>query len=351
MCYRMRGSIGTENTSIVPLEEAQGGSSMLDMRRREFIGLLGGAAAVRPLAAYAQQPTMPTIGALGIGNINPEQFWREFRQGLRDLGYVEGQNIRFEFRSAEGHLDRLPELAAELVRLKVDIIVTWFTPTALAAKQATREIPIVMAETGDPIGTGLVASLPRPGGNVTGMASVTVERAGKSVHLIRDMLPSARRVTVLVNATDPFSKPFLEQIKLGGEATGTTINPVRISSSEELETAFASMEKDRPDAVIVQPSLPSKRAAELALKHRVPAVSVPRWFAEEGGLMSYSARFADLYRKAAVYVDKILKGAQPADLPVEQPTHFELIINMKTAKALGIDVPPTLLARADVVIE
>ena len=323
---------------------------MLDMRRREFIGLLG-AAAVRPLAAHAQQPTMPTIGALVIGNINPEQFWREFRQGLRDLGYVEGQNIRFEFRSAEGHLDRLPELAAELVRLKVDIIVTWFTPTAVAAKQATHEIPIVMAETGDPIGTGLVASLPRPGGNVTGIASATAELAGKSVQLIRDMLPRARRVTALANATDPFSKPFLEQIELGGEATGTTINPVRISSSE-LETAFASMEKDRPDAVIVQPSLPSRRAAELALKHHIPAVSVPRWFAEEhGGLMSYSARYVELFRKAAVYVDKILKGAQPADLPVEQPTHFELVINMKTAKALGIDVPPTLLARADDVIE
>src|SRR5207237_503895 len=290
MCYRMRGSIGAGNTSLIPLEEAQGGSSMLDMRRREFIGLLG-AAAVRPLAAP-----------------------------------------RFEFRSAEGHLDRLPELAAELVRLKVDIIVTWFTPTALAARQATHEIPIVMAETGDPIGTGLVASLPRPGGNVTGLASVTAELAGKCVQLIRDMLPRARRVTALANATDPFSKPFLEQIKLGGEATGTTINPVSIGDSEELEAAFAAMEKDRPDAVIVQPSLPSKRAAELALKQRVPAVSVPRWFAEEGGLMAYSPKFTELYRRAAAYVDKILKGAQPADLPVEQPTYFELVINMRTAK-------------------
>jgi putative ABC transport system substrate-binding protein len=325
---------------------------MFDMRRREFIALLGGAAGVWPLAAHAQQPKMPIIGALVIGNINPEQFWREFRQGLRDLGCVEGQNIRFEFRSAEGHLDRLAELAAELVRLKVDIIVTWFTPTALAAKQATHEIPIVMAETGDPVGTGLVASLLRPGGNVTGIASATAELAGKSVQLIRDMLPRARRVTALANAADPFSKPFLEQIKLGGEATGTTINPVRISSSEEFETAFASMEKDRPDAVIVQPSLPSRRAAELALKHHVPAVSVPQWFAaEEGGLMSHSARYVDLFRKAAVYVDKILKGAQPADLPVERPTRFELIINMKTARALGIDVPPMLLGRADEVIE
>jgi len=324
---------------------------MFDMRRREFIGLLGGAAAVRPLAAHAQQPKMPTVGALVIGNINPEQFWREFRQGLRDLGYVEGQSIRFEFRSAEGQINRLPELAAELVRLKVDIIVTWFTPTTQAAKQATREIPIVMADTGDPVGMGLVASLPRPGGNVTGIAGMTAELSGKCIELIREMLPAARRVTALANATDPFSKPFLEQVQLAGEASGTTINPVRISSSEEFEGAFAAMEKERPDAVIVQPSLPSKRAAELALKHRVPAVSVPRWFAEEGGLMSYSARFADLYRKAAVYVDKILKGAQPADLPVEQPTIFELVINLKTAKALGLTVPRVLLARADEVIE
>jgi putative tryptophan/tyrosine transport system substrate-binding protein len=320
------------------------------MKRREFITLIGSAAAW-PLTARAQQPRVPTIGALVIGNINPEQFWREFRQGLRDLGYVEGQNIRFEFRSAEGHLDRLPELAAELVRLKVDIIVTWFTPTALAAKQATREIPIVMAETGDPIGTGLVASLPRPGGNVTGMAAVTAELSGKCVQLIRDMLPSARRVTALANATDPFSNPFLQQIRLGGEATGTTINPVRISNSEEFETAFAAMENDRPDAIIVQPSLPTRRAAELALQHRVPAVSVPRWFAEEGGLMSYSARYVELFRKAAVYVDKILKGAQPADLPVEQPTHFELVINMKTAKAIGLTIPESFLLRADEVIE
>ena len=321
------------------------------IRRREFIVTLGGAAATWPLVAYAQQPKVPTIGALVIGNADPEEFWRVFRQGLRELGYVEGQNIRFEFRSAEGHLDRLPELAAELVRLKVDTIVTWFTPTALAAKQATHEVPIVMAETGDPVGTGLVASLPRPGGNVTGMASVAAELAGKSVQLIRDMLPSARRVTALANATDPFFKPFLEQIKLGGESTGTAIIPVRVSSDEGFETAFAAMETDRPDAVIVQPSLPSQRAAELALKHRMPAVSVPRWFAEQGGLMSYSARYGELFRKAAVYVDKILKGAQPADLPVEQPTHFELVINLKIARALGLEIPPTLLARADEVIE
>ena len=322
------------------------------MKRRAFISLLGTAAAVWPLAGRAQQPAkLPTVGALVLGSTDPEQFWRDFRQGLRELGYVEGQNIRFEFRSAQGQVDRLPELAAELVRLKVDVIVTWFTPPTQAAKQATHEIPIVMADTGDPIGTGLVASLPRPGGNVTGIASVSAELAGKSVELIRDMLPSARRVTALANATDPFAKPFLEQIKLGGEATGTTINPVSIGNSEELEAAFAAMEKDRPDAVIVQPSLPSRRAAELALKQRVPAVSVPRWFAEQGGLMSYSPRYADLFHKAAVYVDKILKGARPADLPVEQPTHFELVINMKTAKSLGLKIPESFLLRADLVIE
>jgi putative ABC transport system substrate-binding protein len=321
------------------------------IRRREFIVTLGGAAAIWPLVAYAQQPKVPTIGALVIGNADPEEFWRVFRQGLRELGYVEGQNIRFEFRSAEGQINRLPELAAELVRLKVDIIVTWFTPTTRAAKQATREIPIVMADAGDPVGTGLVASLPRPGGNVTGIAGITAELSGKCIELIREMLPAARRVTALANATDPFSKPFLEQVQLAGEATGTTINPVRISSRAEFEATFAAMEKERPDAIIVQPSLPSKRAAELALKHHVPAVSVPRWFAEEGGLMSYSARYADLFRKTAVYVDKILKGAQPADLPVEQPTIFELVINLKSARALDLTVPPVLLMRADEVIE
>jgi putative ABC transport system substrate-binding protein len=318
--------------------------------RRKLIAVFGGAVAW-PHAARAQQPNVPTIGVLVIGNINPEEFWREFQQGLRDLGYIEGQNIRFEFRSAEGQIDRLPELAAELVRLKVDVIVTWFTPTAVAAAKATGKIPIVMAETGDPIGTGLVKSLSQPGGNVTGIASVTAELAGKCVQLIRDMLPSARRVTALANGTDPFSKPFLEQIRAGGEATGTAIEPIRISNNEEFESAFAAMERDRPDAIIVQPSLPSRRAAELALQHRVPAVSVPRWFVDQGGLMSYSAIYADLFRKAAVYVDKILKGAQPADLPVEQPTRFQLVINMKTAKALGLSVPPALLARADEVIE
>jgi putative tryptophan/tyrosine transport system substrate-binding protein len=324
---------------------------MLNMRRREFITLLGGAAAW-PTAARAQRAAkVPIIGVLVIGNIDPAEFWRLFRQGLRDLGYVEGQTIRFEFRSAEGQVDRLPELATELVRLNVDIIVTWFTPPAQVAKQATREIPIVMADAGDPVGTGLIASLSRPGGNVTGIAAATAELAGKCIELIRDMLPSARRVAALINVPDPFSKPFLERIQRGGEATGITIEPIKISSREEFEAAFAEMEKKPPDAVIVQPSLPGKRATELALKYRVPAVSVPRWFAEQGGLMSYSPRFPELFYQAAVYVDKILRGAKPADLPVVQPTKFELIINIKTAKLLGLTIPESFLLRVDEVID
>jgi putative ABC transport system substrate-binding protein len=321
------------------------------MRRRDLLALLGSAAAAWPTIGAAQRAKVPTIGVLVVGAPGSQQFWRLFREDLRALGYVEGQSVRFEFRSDEGQASRLPELAAELVHLKVDIIVTWFTPAALAAKHATSEIPIVMAAAGDPVATGLVQSLARPGGNVTGNAGVGADLAGKCVELIRDMLPSAHRVAALVNAPDPFSKPFLEKIQRGGAATGTTIDPILIRNTEELEAAFLAMEKSRPDAVIVQPSLPTKRAAELALKYRIPAVSFVRAIAEEGGLMTYSAPVAVAYQRAAVFVDKILKGAKPADLPAEQPTRFELVINMKTANALGLTIPPAFLARADEVIE
>jgi putative ABC transport system substrate-binding protein len=322
------------------------------MRRREFIAVLGGATASWPLAARAQQqPNIPKIGVLVAGIPDPEPFWRIFREGLRDLGYIEGRNILYEFRSAGGQTNLLGELAADLVRLKVDIIVTWQTPTVRAAKLATREIPIVMADAGDPVGTGLVESLARPGGNITGMAGVTAELAGKSVELIREIMPTARRVAALCNVTDPFAKPFLDHIQLGGRATGTEIKPIMVSSHEELEAAFPTMVRDHVDVVIVQPSLPTKRAAELALREHLPAVSVPRWFAEEGGLMSYSPKQTDLYRQATVYVDEILRGARPADLPVQQPTKFELIINLKTAKALGLTIPESFLVRADEVIE
>jgi ABC-type uncharacterized transport system substrate-binding protein len=321
------------------------------VKRRQFITLIGGAAVGWPLAANAQQPKVPTVGVLVVGAPGSEQFWRLFREGMRELGYIEGQNIRFEFRSDEGKISRLPELAAELVRLKVDIIVTWFTPAARAAKQATREIPVVIALAGNPVENGLVESLARPGGNVTGMSIVGAELASKGVELIRELLPSARRVAALANAPDPFSGPFLEQIRLGGQATGVTIDAVMIRGAEELEASFTAMEQKRPDAIIVQASLPAKRVAELALRYRIPTVGIIRAFVEEGGLMTYTAAEADLYRHAAMYVDKILKGAKPADLPVEQPTKFELIINLKTAKALGLTVPPSLLGRADQVIE
>src|SRR5215467_9021736 len=257
------------------------------IRRREFVALIGGAATGWPRAARAQQRKVPTVGVLLVEAPGWEQFWRLFRDAMRQTGYVEGQSIRYEFRSDQGQVGRLPELAAELVRLKVDLIVTWFTPAARAAKQATREIPIVMALAGNPVETGLVESLARPGGNVTGMAGVGAELAGKSVELIRDMIPSARRVMALANAPDPFAKPFVESIRQSSDAIGITIDPIVVESAQGLDAAFTAMEKERPDAVIVQPSLASKRVAQLALSNRIPAVSILRDFADEGGLMSY----------------------------------------------------------------
>jgi putative tryptophan/tyrosine transport system substrate-binding protein len=321
------------------------------VRRRDLFALFFVAAAVWPLAGIAQQRRVPTVGVLAVGSPGVADFWRLFREAMQDLGYIEGQSIRYEFRSDEGQVSRLPELAVELVRLKVDVIVTWFTPAAQAAKQATHEIPIVMALAGNPIETGLVESLARPGGNITGMAGVGAELAGKSVQLIRDMLPTAHRVAALANAPDPFSKPFVEHIRLGGAATGTIIDPIMIHSVAELEAAFETMEADRPDAIIVQPSLPTKRVAELAMRYRIPTVSIIRGFAKDGGLLVYRSTEIDLYRQGASYVDKILKGAKPADLPIQQPSKFELIINMKTANAIGLTIPPAFLARADEVIE
>jgi putative ABC transport system substrate-binding protein len=320
------------------------------LTRREVIAVLSGAT-LWPLSSIAEQRKAPTIGILVVGAPGSEQFRRLFENDMAERGYVGGQNIRYEFRSDEGQIGRLPELAAELVRLNVDVIVTWFTPAAKAAKEVTREIPIVIALAGDPVANGLVVSLNRPGGNVTGMSGVNAELSGKSVELIREMSPSTRRVVALANAPDPFSKPFLEQIEAGGRATGIVIDAKMLRSPEELETAFADMGKERPDAAIVQLSLPTKRAVELAAKYKIPTVSSLRLFAEQGGLMSYGPVPAYLYRRAAVYVDKILKGAKPSDLPIEQPTQFELIINMKTARALGLTMPSSLLARADEVIE
>jgi len=321
------------------------------MKRRAFLAGMGGATAMWPLATHAQRSGMPTVGILVDDSPAVEAFLRLFKESLRELGYVDGQTIRFEFRSDKGQAGRLPELAAELVQLRVDAIMTWFTPAAIAAKQATREIPIVMSGVGDPVATGLIESLSRPGGNVTGISANVGGLQSKALQLVRDVLPAARRVAALVNASNPFSKPFLENIQWAGEALGIAIAATMIRNPEELDAGFLALEKERPDAVIIQPSLPIRRAAQLALKYRLPAVCTFRPFVEEGGLMSYWYEQVELYRRAAAILDKVLKGAKPAYLPVEQPNKFELIINLKTAKALGLTVPPSVLASADEVIE
>jgi putative ABC transport system substrate-binding protein len=322
------------------------------MRRRDFVTLLGSTVSpliFRPFAARAQPARMPTVGVLVAGDPDPRLFLKVFRDSLRDLGYLEGQNVRLEIRSAEAKPELLPELAAELVRRKVDIIVAWQTPTARAAKHATTEIPIVMAS-GDPVGTGLIASLAKPGGNVTGMSGVVAELAGKSVELIREMLPSARRLAALCNADDPFPT-FLDHVRLGARGAAMELEVVTVRGGDELEASFPRMREQGVHAVVVQPSLPIGRAAELALKAHLPAFSVPRSFAVAGGLMAYAGRAEDQFRQVATYVDKILRGAKPGDLPVEQPSRFDLIVNLKTAKSFGLTIPPLLLARADEVIE
>jgi putative ABC transport system substrate-binding protein len=321
------------------------------MRRREFITLLGGAAAAWPLAARAQQARVYTIGVLTLTGPNPEPLLEALREGLRDAGYVEGRNLRLEIRSAAGRPDLQLEKAAELVRLKVDLIVTFFTPTALAAKQATRDIPIVMAGAGDPVAVGLVAGLARPGGNVTGQSSGGAEVAGKSVELIRELVPAARRVGVLADESDPFAKPYVAQIGQAARSAGMEMEPIITQPGQPLEAAFETLTGKRVDGLLIQGSIAHKEMLDLAIKHRLPALTSIRLGPPLGALMSYGSDYFALARQSAVYVDKILKGAKPADLPVAFPTKFLLIINLKTAKALGLEVPPTLLARADEVIE
>jgi len=321
------------------------------MKRRKVLLLLGGATVTWPFAARAE-PSARRIGALFVGNADIDPFRSVLSEELGKAGYIEGRNLAFEFRSAEGKLDLLPKLATELVASKVDVIVALYTPCALAAQQATREIPIV-AVSGDPVGTGLVQSLAHPGGNVTGVSLMAAELAGKCVELFRDILPSLRRVAVLANAADPFfSNAFLQQIDVAGRATGIEIAPViMIRGSDEIDAAFAAMKDKQADAVLVQASLSLKAAADLALKHKLPAATVPRSFAELGGLLSYGADGPDSFRHGASFVVKILQGAVPKDMPIEQPTKFELVLNLKTAKTLGIEIPGWLLSRADEVIE
>jgi putative ABC transport system substrate-binding protein len=305
-----------------------------------------------PLAARGQQSKVVRIGALYIGLADAESFKKELREGLRELGYVEGKNIAFEFRSAEGKLDRLPELASELVRLKVDVIVALYVPCALAAKQATREIPIVIIAA-EPIETGIVASWARPGGNITGVALMSAPLIGKCVELFRDMLSATRRIAVLTNAADPlFAKLVVNQVELSGRITGIEILPIAVRGpDQELNTAFATIARERADAVIIQGSLSTKRIADLALEHRLPAASTTRGFVDAGGLMSYGADGPTMFRHSAKFVQRILQGRQPNDLPIEQPTKFELAVNLRTAKAMGLTIPETFLLRADALLE
>ena len=322
------------------------------MRRREFISLLGSAAAAWPLSARAQQTgKVWHIGLLLLGNAEAQSLRNELGESLRQLGYIEGQNVRFEVRSADGKLDLLPNLAAQLVALRVDVIVALFTPCALAAKRATNEIPIVFLA-GDAVGLGIVPSLARPGGNITGLSVLGAELQGKCVELLHDMLPSVRRVAALGYASDPFSKPFVDQVQLAGRGTGIEVDPIlMLNGPHEIDGAFAAIEKARADAVVVSATFSTKQVADLALKHRLAAATNQRSFPEAGGLMSYGYNAATLYRQMALFVQKVLQGSKPADLPVEQPTRFELVVNLKTAKAIGLAIREAFLLRADELIE
>jgi putative tryptophan/tyrosine transport system substrate-binding protein len=319
------------------------------MRRRQFIAFAG-SAAVWPFATQAQQTRIRRVGALILGNADAEAFGKEMREGLSKAGYVEGQNVQFDIRSAQGQLDLLPKLAAELVASKADVIVALYTPCARAAQQATRDIPIV-AIIANPVETGFITNLARPGGNITGVSLMAAEAHGKCVEVFGDMLPSVRKVAALGNASDPFMALFLEKMHLSGKAAGVEIATVTVRKADEIEAAFASIQEQGAGALVMQGSLPSRVVADLAIKQRLPAASFTRSFVEVGGLMSYGPNATDSFQRGVYFVIKILQGGKPADIPAEQPTKFELVINLKTAKALGIVMPPSLLARADEVIE
>jgi putative ABC transport system substrate-binding protein len=319
------------------------------MKRREFITLVCGAAAW-PLAGHAQQPKMATVGILITGNTSPEEFLQGFRAALAAAGLIEGQNVQLEVRSAEGSDTLLAQKATELVRLKADVIVASLTPAVQAARHATSDIPIVMAAAGDPVATGLISSLARPGGNITGVSGAAVETAGKRLELIRDLGQSVRRVAVLANETDPFALPFVAQLGQSARSIGMEIEPILVRPDAPQAPAFEAMSAKQVDAFIIELGTIRPESAELAIKHRLPS-SGPRAWPSAGGLIGYSGNVAEINRLAADYVDKILKGRRPADLPVALPTKFDLTVNLKTAKALGLAIPPTLLARADEVIE
>jgi putative ABC transport system substrate-binding protein len=329
------------------------------VKRRELVALLGGAA-VWPLSARGQQPTkVAQIGFLGAASRHSALGRRTldaFRQGLRDLGYIEDRNIAIEERHAELDFDRLRDLAAELVRLDVAVIVAVPTPAAVATRNATGTIPIVMIAVGDPVRQGLVTSLAHPGGNVTGLSfTVSMETFGKGLELLTDAVPGLRHVAVLSNPANPSSALALPTIEAAARPLGVRLEMLEVRSRDAFEGAFAAMAEARVGAVLVVTDavfiFHAARLAELAARHRLPSMHSLRESVEAGGLMSYGPDLADQARRAAAFVDKILKGAKPADLPIEQPTKFDLVINLSTAKALDLTIPPTLLARADEVIE
>jgi putative tryptophan/tyrosine transport system substrate-binding protein len=328
-----------------------------DMRRREFLGVVGGAAAAWPVAGRAQQPAMPVVGFLDsrLPDGMTDRL-RAFREGLKDSGYVERENVAIEYRWAENRLDRLPELAAELVRRQVAVIAAPSTDAAFAAKAASTTTPIVFLVGQDPVQSGLVASLARPGGNLTGINIFSGELTAKRLELLRELVPAVTRVAILVNPADATStETALRDLEPTARAMGLKIQVLNASTSREINTAFATFARERPDAIFVgtDPFLISRRVqlAQLATLHRVPATYPLREFVEIGGLMSYGTNIADSFRQIGVYAGRILKGAKPADLPVVQSTKFELVINAETARMLGIEVPPGLIAIADEVIE
>jgi putative tryptophan/tyrosine transport system substrate-binding protein len=306
--------------------------------------------------ATAQPTKVPRIGFLVASAASANSARVEaFRQGLRELGYVEGKNIIIESRFAEGKTDRLPALAADLVRLKVDVIVSAGPAVTRPASEATKTIPIVMAQDGDPVANGFVASLARPGGNITGLATLAPELSGKQLELLKEIVPKLSRVAIIGNSTRPGNAQALKEIEFAAGALGVQLQYVDVREPKDIETAFRTQSKGRAEAVLVlnSPVLNSQRKqlTDLAAKNRLPTIYDRREFVDDGGLMSYGTNLADLSRRSATYVDKILKGAKPADLPVEQPTKFELVINLKTAKQIGLTIPQSVLYRADKVIK